>query len=796
MTEIRELIRQKRTYFDGGMGTLLQERGLLPSELPETWNLTHPDELIEIHSLYLEAGANFITANTFGANSLKFSNLEEIIKAGIRNAKKAVELFGAPERFVAFDIGPSGRIIGPLGNMDFDDAVELFAESVKIADAAGADLFIIETMNDSYEQKAAILACKENSRLPIFATNAYDEHGRLMTGADPAAVIALLEGLGVDALGVNCSLGPKQMRGLISQYAKYSSVPIIVNPNAGMPKKRDGKTVYDINADEFSDVMVELAELGGCILGGCCGTTPEYIRKTVEKTSSIEYITPNDKATTVVSSYNHAVSFNDLPVLIGERINPTGKKRFKQALRENDIDYIINEGISQQDKGVHILDVNVGLPEIDESAMLDSVVTELQTVCDLPLQIDTSRADAMEIALRHYNGKALINSVNAKQEVMDAVFPLAKKYGGVIIALTLDESGIPASAAERFALAEKMIREAEKYGIDKKNIIVDPLAMTISSDINSARTTLEAVRIIFDKLGVRTSLGVSNISFGLPNRNDINSFFLTMAFENGLSAAIINPFSDEMMTAFHCWKALSGKDEGCMKYIDFASNKIRKQPVAETAAYKPTLEGSGLHPLVSSIVKGLKQSAFAEAKKLLVTEPPLKIISEYIVPALDIVGEKFEKKALFLPQLLMSAEAAGEAFEAVKDAIGETTAKKEKIVIATVKGDIHDIGKNIVKTLLKNYGYDVIDLGKDIKPESVVSAVKESGAPLVGLSALMTTTVDAMEETIKLLRAECPNVKIMVGGAVMTKEYADSIGADSYSKDAMGAVKYAEELFS
>lgn len=790
---IIELINKQRTYFDGGMGTLLQARGLQPGELPETWNITHLSDLIEIHTRYLEAGANFITVNSFGANCLKFDNLEEIITAGINNAKTAIENFGEPDRFVAFDIGPLGKMLKPLGELDFEDAVEIFAKSVRIADKAGADLFIIETMNDTYEQKAAVLACKENSSLPVFATNAYDENSRLMTGADPKAVIAMLEGLNVDAIGVNCSLGPKQMKGIVETYSKYASVPVIVNPNAGMPRREEGKTVFDVDADEFSDIMVELAEKGGCILGGCCGTTPEYIAKTKEKTVSLPYSVPSKNNHTLVSSYTHAVEFADVPVLIGERINPTGKKRFKQALRDNDIDYILTEGINQQNKGVDILDVNVGLPEIDEVAMMESVVTELQAVSDLPLQIDTTKVSAMEKALRIYNGKAMINSVNAKQEVMDSIFPLAKKYGGVIVALTLDEDGIPTTAEGRFALAEKMVNEAAKYGIDKKDIVVDALAMTISSDDKSAKVTLDTIRMIKEKLGVKTSLGVSNISFGLPNREDVNSFFLSMAFQTGLDAAIMNPYSTLMMKCYHCFVALSGNDEGCMKYIDFASNLPTETVTTSTVVAKT--DDSSEHPLIYNIIKGRKQPSFDEAKTLLASTEPMSVINDYIIPALDKVGERFEKKTMFLPQLLMSAEAAGFAFDAVKDKIGATAPQKEKIIIGTVKGDIHDIGKNIVKVLLENYGYDVIDMGKDVEPSLFVEKAKESGAKLVGLSALMTTTVEAMEETIKMLKADCPDVKTVVGGAVLTQEYSDMIGADKYSKDAMDTVRYAENLF-
>lgn len=792
--DIRQAIKTKRLYFDGGMGTLLQKSGLKPGEKPENWNITHSDVITNIHLEYLRAGTNILTTNSFGANSLKFDNLEEIIPAAINNAKKAIELFEGDKEnlYVAFDMGPTGKMLKPLGDLDFEDAVKAFADAVKIADKSGADLILIETMNDTYETKAAVLAAKENSSLPIFVTNAYDENARLMTGADPVAVIAMLEGLGADAIGINCSLGPHKMKDIVKVYAEYSSLPIIVNPNAGMPKSVDGKTVFDVDAEEFSSVMVEIANEGGCILGGCCGTTYDYIRKTKEKTIALPYKAPEKKNHTLTSSYTHAVEIGNEPVLIGERINPTGKPKFKAALRESNIGYIISEGISQQEKGVHVLDVNVGLPEIDESKMMVTAVTELQSVLDLPLQIDTVKADTMEKALRIYNGKPMINSVNAKEESLETVLPLCKKYGGVLIALTIGHEGIPDTAEGRYLLAKKIVDRAAEYGIDKKDIIVDPLAMAVSSDDNSAKITLDSIKLIKERLGVKTSLGVSNISFGLPNRDDVNSAFLTMAFTTGLDCAIMNPFSLPMMKSYHTYLTLSGKDKGCLRYIDFASG-ITTETVEKTSVKSES--NQELPALVHAIVKGLKKEAYNNAKALLESEQPLDVINNHIVPALDKVGLAFEKKQMFLPQLLMSAEAAGSAFEAVKELLKADAPKKEKIVIATVKGDIHDIGKNIVKVILQNYGYEVTDLGKDVPPEAVLEAVKETGAKMVGLSALMTTTVEAMEETVKLLKREAPDVVTVVGGAVLTQEYADMIGADKYAKDAMEAVRFAEKYF-
>lgn len=779
---VLEKIRSGITYCDGGAGTLLQSWGLKAGEKPESWNITKPEKIIEMHRLYLEAGANIITTCTFGANRLKFDNLEEIVTAAVKNAKTACEGYDA---FVALDIGPTGKMLEPLGDFKFEEAVSVFSETIKIGAKAGADLILIETINDSYEAKAAVLAAKESCDLPVFITCVYDESKKLMTGANPAAMIAMLEGLGADAIGMNCSLGPKQMAEIVPEFAKYASVPIIVNPNAGLPRSENGKTVYDIDADEFSDIMCDIVRSGATIIGGCCGTTPEHIRKTVKKTKNLSFALPEKKNHTLVSSYTHAVEIGNAPVIIGERINPTGKKRFKEALRENDIGYILNEGLAQNKKGVSILDVNVGLPEIDETAMMVNVIKALQGVINLPLQIDTVDPDAMEQAMRIYNGKALINSVSGKEESMKAVFPLIKKYGGVVIAVTLDESGIPASAAERVEIAKKIIARAKEYGIDEKDIVVDPLAMAVSSDSESANITLEAVKTLHN-MGIKTSLGVSNISFGLPSRADVNSVFYTMAMQCGLDCAIINPFSDEMMKAWHCFMALTGKDENCSDYIEFAD---ALSPIQTQTPSKSEMT------LDVCIVSGLKEQSGILAAELLKSSSPMEIIDGMIIPALNTVGKGFEEKKVYLPQLLMSAQAAKEAFEAIKSAIPSGENNKGKVIIATVKGDVHDIGKNIVKVLLENYGYDVTDLGKDVAPEKILDAVKSSGAKLVGLSALMTTTVPAMEETIKLLRKEAPDCKVMVGGAVMTEEYAAMINADSYGSDAMASVRYAEKIY-
>ncbi len=795
---IKDYIKDNFLYLDGGMGTLLQKEGLLPGEMPERWNITRPEVITKIHREYFDAGSNVVNTNTFGANSLKFSlsELEEIIKAAVENAKRAKEESTSSQpKWIALDIGPSGRMLAPYGDFKFEDAVSMFAETVKLGVKYGAQLVVIETMNDSYETKAALLAAKENCDLPVFVSNAYGEDGKLMTGATPSAMVSLLEGMGADAIGVNCSLGPKALMKVCDEYLEKASVPVILKPNAGLPKSLNGQTVYDVLPDEFAEDVASLMKKGIRIAGGCCGTTPEYIKELVEKSNKITPLPIEEKNITCVSSYTHTVEFMNVPILIGERINPTGKKRFKEALKNNDIDYILNEGLSQQEKGVHILDVNVGLPEIDESEMLTKAVFELQAIINLPLQIDSSDAVAMEKALRVYNGKAMINSVNGKKESMDKIFPLVKKYGGLVVALTLDENGIPDTAEERFQIAEKILAEAKRYGIGKKDIIFDPLTLTISAEPKAAKETLKAVNMIKHKLGVHTSLGVSNVSFGLPHRDTINSTFFALAMDNGLSAAIMNPYSAEMMKAYYSFCALWGLDENCGEYIAFCDTLTEVSTTVSTP--KTEAETEQGTELKKAVIKGLRDKAAEITKELLSVTPPLTIVQEEIIPALNTVGTGFENKTVYLPQLLMSAEAAKGAFEEIKKAMPTSNATaKCKVVIATVKGDIHDIGKNIVKLLLENYGFSVTDLGKDVPPEEIVKKAKELDAPLVGLSALMTTTVPAMEETIKLLRKEAPSCKVMVGGAVLTQEYADSIGADKYAKDAMDAVRYAESINS
>ena len=784
MNKIIDIIKERRLYFDGGTGTVLQSMGLPAGMAPESWNLIAPEKITALHNSYLDAGCNIIKTNTFGINRDKYDNYAELIETALDCAESAV--MGRKNSFIAFDIGPTGRLLKPLGDLDFEDAVSLFAENIKVA-AGRADLILIETMNDSYETKAAVIAAKENCDLPIFVTNVYDESGKLMTGASPEAMIAMLESLGVSALGMNCSLGPDKMLGLVDRFVENASVPIIVNPNAGLPVSVNGKTCYNTDASTFADYMRKMAEKGSCILGGCCGTTPEYIEKTVVATGSVCYRVPEFKGKTVVSSYTHAVEIDAQPILIGERINPTGKPRFKEALRSGDLNYIVNEAVKQVDCGVQILDVNVGLPEIDESLMMRKTVEAVQTVTDVPLQLDSNNAAVLELAMRIYNGKPLVNSVNGEEDSMRSIFPLVKKYGGSVIALTMDKSGIPDTAEKRLEIAERIVSVAAEYGIGKNDIIVDPLALTVSSDQQSALVTLKAVKLLREA-GFKTSLGVSNISFGLPRRDIINTTFFANALENGLNCAIMNPFMTGMMDTYYAFRVLHGLDIACADYIEYANREN-----VDTVEKNAKNETITLH---KAIFKGMKESAVSSAKELLKTVSPLELIDQHIIPALNEIGADFEAKKAFLPQLLMSAEAASAAFEEVKAVLPKDASDNGRgVVLATVKGDIHDIGKNIVKVMLESYGFTVYDLGRDVAPEDVLAAVRKYNCKLVGLSALMTTTVPAMADTIKLLHDSELDVKVMVGGAVLNSEYAEMIKADYYGADAMEAVRLCEEHY-
>jgi 5-methyltetrahydrofolate--homocysteine methyltransferase len=846
---LKSLIGKELLFSDGAMGTLLQAEGMKGGEIPETWNMLHPEVLVDIHTRYLNAGSNIISANTFGCNKYKLEHceydLDTLVDKAIGLVREAItkfenesnSVYARKPHFAALDIGPLGKLLKPIGNVSFDEAEAAYAEIVKAGVKAGADLLFCETFTDLYDLKAAIIAAKENSDLPLFVSVAPDENGRLLTGGDLEAYVALAEGLGVDVLGMNCGFGPKQFLKFLPVITKVCSTPIIVQPNAGLPKVVNGVTTFDVTPEEFALDELELVKEGAALIGGCCGSTPEHINAAIRMCesslpgsfssvvsdttesgdcgsyNSIPLAPIEPKNLTVISSYTHAVYFGDKPLLIGERINPTGKKALKQALRDKDINYIINEAIAEEEAGSDILDVNVGLPEIDECEMMETAIEEITAISTLPLQIDTSDIKTMERALRIYNGKPLLNSVNGKQESMEAVLPLAKKYGAAVVALTLDESGIPETADERVAIAEKIINKAKEYGIDKKDLIFDSLTMTVSTDINNAKVTLEALRKIHETFGVNTVLGVSNVSFGLPLRSIMTSTFFTLAMENGLSAGIINPLDERLMAAYDSFLTLRGFDNQCLRYIEKYSGKSDPYTAgpasavsagAQSAAGKEnTANNQGASgnqsPLFTAVVKGMIDKAGAECKAMLASgSTPIEVIDNNLIPGLDTVGKSFEEKKTFLPQLLMSADAAKAAFDVIKQYYAENGTKGESkgtVVMATVKGDIHDIGKNIVKVLLENYDYTVIDLGKDVAPETIVDTVLEHNIKMVGLSALMTTTVVSMEETIKLLREKAPFCKVVVGGAVLTQEYADKIGADRYSPQAMDTVKYAKEVF-
>ena len=830
MSLVRDYLDKQILFLDGGTGSVLQSRGLRPGELPENWNIEKPEEIVQLHYSYFLAGSNIVLSNTFGAFSTKFTGdktypLEQVINAALDNAFKAREMILEKDkesgisvpRFVAFDLSSCGKLLAPLGDLDFEDAVSLFKTSFLIALKKNPDLIYIETINDLYEAKAAVIAAKEareelNLDTPIFVTTVYDEEQKSLTGSSPEITAAVLESLGVDALGANCSLGPKQMVPVVERLLNSTSLPVIIKPNAGLPKSENGKTVYDVTDDEFAQIVSDFCKKGTLLAGGCCGTNPLYISKLVKKAAGISKDCGTANSTnkkSVITSATRLVQFGGAPVLIGERINPTGKKKLKEALRTNDIAYILNEAVTQEEKGAEVLDVNVGLPEIDECKMMQTAIKEIQAVTDLPLQIDTSDPVTMEKALRIYNGKPLINSVNGKDEVMNQIFPLVKKYGGMVVALTLDESGIPATAEGRIVIVEKIYKRAAEFGISQNDIIVDPLAMTVSADDQAAVATLNTVKYVHDVKHGLTSLGVSNVSFGLPLREHITSVFFTMAMQNGLSAAIMNPNASEMMKAWQCFKTLSGLDAQCMGYISFAEKYSEQlaQAAANNAGSsngisQATNSTEISDPLIKAIIKGLKENAKTATENYITGNAceklsAMQIINEKIIPALDTIGKSFEQKKAYLPQLLMAADAAKEAFTVIKEELSKSGSEEKKlatVVIATVKGDIHDIGKNIVKVLLENYSFNVIDLGKDVEPQTVLDAVIKEHAPLAGLSALMTTTVGAMEETIKLIHEKAPWCKVFVGGAVLNPEYAEQIHADCYTKDAMESVKYCQKM--
>ncbi len=794
--DFRKLLLNSMLFFDGAMGTMLQAEGLNPGEIPDCYCIKKPEVVRAVHEAYLNAGCNILKTNTFGTNRHKLEgsgySVSEISKKAVDLAKEAIRASkGSAHKFVAFDIGPTGKLLEPLGDLKFEKAVSLFGEAIDAGAKAGADLVLIETMSDTYELKAAVLAAKERSSLPICATVTLDQNERLITGGELAAVVSLLEGLGVEALGLNCGLGPLEMLPVLKKLRKLSSLPLILNPNAGLPEFENGNTVYKLSPKEFAKLMLEAAEGGAQLLGGCCGTTPRHIQALVNACSGLSPKIPEKRALTVASSGMCAVYFDKAPVLIGERINPTGKPALKQALLEGKVDYILKEALGQQALGVHVLDVNVGLPGLDEPKVLLDTVKNIQSICELPLQLDSANPAAFELSMREYNGKPIINSVSGKKESMSQIFPLVKKYGGLVVALTLDENGIPKTAEGRLEIAKRIVETARQFGIQKEDLLFDTLTMAESAEDNNALVTLEALKLLKQELGVKTILGVSNISFGLPNRELLNAAFFSLALGAGLDAALINPYSQTMLDSYRSSSLLLGYDPKCAQYIKHYGGEIAK-PLE-----RPVENQAPKEALCYAIKHGLKAQSAEAAGRALEIDTPLNIIENMLMPALNEIGNEYEAGKRFLPQLLLSAEAAKAAFEAVRQRLDKTeNADKGCIVLATVEGDVHDIGKNIVKALLENYCFRVIDLGRDVPKDAVVDAVVSNGAKLAGLSALMTTTVPSMEATIAQLNKCVPECKIMVGGAVLTEEFAKKIGADFYGRNAMAAVHCANKVYS
>ena len=805
---MREIIGKRIIICDGAMGTMLQKYGLQTGQLPELLNFSNPEIIEGIHREYLDAGSDLVSTNTFGASELKMAgsgySAGEVVRQAVLIAKKATEAYKrehGEKKYVALDLGPIGKLMEPVGELTFDWAYELFKTQIIAGTDAGADLIFFETFTDVYELKAAVIAARENSTLPIFCSVTFQEDGRTLMGTDPLTMVTMLQDLGIDALGVNCSLGPDQMLGTVQEILRYSRLPVLVQPNAGLPCMLNGETVFDVSPESYAETMGRMLSLGVAIVGGCCGTTPEYIVRLAEKVAasrdnrkSIEsalakakYL--NGKAYTAVCSATKTVLLDDRIRIIGERINPTGKKLLKEALRSGDLGYIEQEAIKQVRAGADILDINVGLPEIDEKAMMLAALRRVSSVVDAPLQIDSADPEVLSLAARTYNGRPIINSVNGKESVMKQIFPIVQKYGTCVIALTLDDKGLPGSTEERVAIAEKIISTAETYGIGRERIIVDCLTLTVSAEQHAAKATLDAITAVKMKFGVRTTLGASNISFGLPARKLLNRTFLAMALQAGLDAPITDPLEPDYMDTIRAFEVLSQKDEESIDYIRaYGSQEAKPQDK------KPAEEGFSLDTI---ILEGYEEQAAAAAEKLLLSRQPLDIVENFIIPSLTIVGQRYESGELYLPQLIKSADTVKTVFGVLKKNMTKTgeTINYGRIVVATVKGDIHDIGKNIAKVMLENYGYEVIDLGKDVAINEVVRVVREEAIRFVGLSALMTTTVVNMEATIKALRAEGLDCKILVGGAVLTEDYAKKIGADYFGKDAMATVKAANEIF-
>lgn len=790
---INSLLSKGYILLDGAMGTMLQNKGMEMGTIPETLNITKPEWIIDIHKNYINSGSDVIYTNTFGANSYKMKDsgysVEELISSAISNAKEATK---GTKCKVALDIGPIGQLLEPTGSLSFEEAYDIFAQQIKAA--KGVDLIVIETMSDLLEIKAAVLAAKENSNVPVLATMSFEDNKRTFTGCSVSAMCMTLEGLGVDALGVNCSLGPRELLPIVEEISKWTTLPIIVKANAGLPDPVTN--TYDILPEEFSLLCEKMIKYGVKIFGGCCGTNPEYISKLKAMLDSTSQVSQKQNVLNLCVCTPTKTVVVDQPRIIGERINPTGKKRFKQALVEQDMDYILGQAIEQVEASADILDVNVGSPEIDEKEMMVKTIKALQSVVDVPLQIDSTKPEVIEAALRVYNGKAIVNSVNGEEAILDSILPIVAKYGAAVVGLTLDENGIPDTAEGRVEIAKRIMEKAISYGVKKEDIIIDCLTLTVSAQQKAAGETLKALSVVKNELGLKTVLGVSNISFGLPNREIINRTFLTMALNAGLDLPIINPNVASMVWAVKAYKVLAAIDENSMEFIDYSSKvtAVVEEKIVSNAAQNNSTEGSDI---LKAMETGLKNEGRKLTKEMLAEKSAMEIINETLIPALDVIGDKFEKGTIFLPQLILAADVAKECFDEIKDYLaqaGGETQSKGTIVIATVKGDIHDIGKNIVKVILENYGYNIIDLGRDVAPQDIVDAVIKNKVKLVGLSALMTTTLVSMEETIKLLKTNNCDCKIMVGGAVLTKDYALEIGADYYAKDAKMSADIAKEV--
>lgn len=788
MNKLTELLDRKDFVFlDGGMGTMLQALGIETEHVPEMLNLTDSASIMKIHRMYAESGSDIVYANTFGANRFKLRrcghSVEEVVSAGVKNAREAV----GGKALTALDIGPLGQLLEPSGSLSFENAYDCFREIVLAG--RDADVIVIETMTDLCETKAALLAAKENSDKPVLVTMTFEENMRTFTGVSPDAMSAVLTGLGADAIGVNCSLGPAELLPVLEKICVDTPLPVIAKPNAGLPDPSTG--LFNVSPEDFASSALSLAEAGVSILGGCCGTTPGHIKALVQALSGIKRKKREIRRKSVVCSAVSCVEINQ-PRIIGERINPTGKKRFKEALVNGDIDYILGQAVEQIHAGAEILDVNVGHPEIDEKAMMIRAVKAIQSVCDTPLQLDSTIPEVLEAGLRVYNGKPIVNSVNGEDESLEAILPLVKKYGAAVVGLTLDKGGIPKTAKGRFAIAEKILSRALEYGIPREDVFIDCLTLTASAEQDGVMETLGALKRVKTELGLKTVLGVSNISFGLPNRELITRTFLTMALQNGLDLPIINPNVDSITGAVRAYRLLAGIDRNSVEFIKVYSwDNASAVPKAAPAS-------SGTPDISYAVENGLKNDAVKAAKELLREHDPMEIINEYLIPALDAAGEKFEKGTIFLPQLILTAGAAQACFEVVKESLppGSDGVSKGKIVLATVKGDIHDIGKNIVKVLLESYGFTVIDLGKDVPPETIVEAAIKHQVKLVGLSALMTTTLKSMADTVALLSEKYTECKTVVGGAVLTASYAKQIHADFYAKDAKQTVDIAADIYS